>query len=87
MEGQCGRVDMAGGWHFVGSSPKGPNSDERKHTVGPGLFFLVSDNRDVHDDSRDFGWVPVEYCQERVVFRFWGASGFSDAQSRFSVIR
>jgi signal peptidase I len=39
-----------------------------KHTVQPGRWFLVSDDRHVHLDSRDYGEVDPEACQH-VLFR------------------
>lgn len=54
--------------------------------VGAGMLFLISDNRDYHQDSRDFGAVPVEACRERIVFRLLGKGGWSDDKSRFTYI-
>jgi signal peptidase I len=59
-----------------------------KVTVEFGKWFLVSDNRHVHLDSRDFGEIesgPAGGCQH-IVFRFWGAGGFFDSKNRLSVI-
>jgi signal peptidase I len=39
-----------------------------KQTVAPGRWFLVSDDRHVHLDSRDFGEVDPQLCQH-VLFR------------------
>jgi signal peptidase I len=39
-----------------------------KQTVAPGRWFLVSDDRHVHLDSRDFGEVDPQVCQH-VLFR------------------
>jgi signal peptidase I len=49
--------------------------------------FLASDDRYYHDDSRDFGPVPVESCKERVIFRIVGARGWFDQPRRLSLIR
>jgi signal peptidase I len=87
LELECSRVEMGSGWHFraTGMGP-GRRGDGQKE-VGTGRLFLLSDNREIHDDSRDFGTVPVEGCQLRVVFRLWSAKGWSDVESRFTVIR
>lgn len=83
---QCRRVEMAGGWHYHGIAP-GMTAKEYVHKVGPGRVFLLSDDRTFHDDSRDFGTVPVEGCVEKPVLRLWGKAGFSDANRRFTAVR
>lgn len=40
--------------------------------VPEGKLFLVSDNRHIHMDSRDFGVVDASKC-EHIVYRLWGA--------------
>lgn len=52
--------------------------------VGRGKLFLVSDNRLMHQDSRDFGQIDEATC-EHVVFRLWGES-FRDAARRFTIV-
>lgn len=52
--------------------------------VEPDKFFLVSDNRHLHMDSRDYGQVDVATC-EHVVYRLWGQS-FGDASRRFTIL-
>jgi signal peptidase I len=61
-------------------------SREGRHTalVEPGKLFLVSDNRHIHMDSRDFGQVDASTC-EHVVFRLWGQS-FVDGAHRFNIL-
>lgn len=54
-------------------------------TVEAGRWFLVSDDRHVHLDSRDFGEVEARTCQH-VVFRLVGGAGFGDARSRLTII-
>lgn len=56
-----------------------------KVTVAPDGWFLVSDNRHVHLDSRDFGDVDPSSCQH-VVFRIAGAAGFGDSRRRLSIV-
>ena len=86
MKLSCSRVELGGGWHFMGI---GTDSGEvsREHVVGPGRYYLISDNRTNHEDSRDFGAVLKETCIDRVTFRLWGKEGFGDAKHRFDVIR
>ena len=83
----CGRVDLGGTWHFRGASLKHKASDNKKHTIGEGQAFLLSDNRTLHVDSRDFGTVEIATCNARVVYRFWGRDGWSDSSRRLSLIR
>jgi signal peptidase I len=57
-------------------------------TIEPGKWFLVSDDRHIHLDSRDFGQIesgPAGGCQH-IVFRVVGAGGFFDGKSRLSII-
>jgi signal peptidase I len=60
--------------------PEGP----RTAVVEQGKLFLVSDNRVIHKDSRDFGLIDATTC-EHVVFRLWGDS-FVDTSRRFTVL-
>jgi signal peptidase I len=53
--------------------------------VDAGHWFLVSDDRHVHLDSRDFGPIDASTCQH-VVFRLVGAAGFADRKKRLSII-
>ncbi|MEA2746470.1 MAG: signal peptidase [Myxococcales bacterium] len=57
---------------------------QRLAKVEPGKVWLVSDNRHIHKDSRDFGSVDASAC-EHVVFRLWGQT-FGDASHRFNVL-
>jgi signal peptidase I len=83
----CDVVTMGGGWHYRGSNPKPFHSTATRTDVGPGMIFLVSDDREYHDDSRDFGTLPRDSCKERPVFRLWGKSGWSDDVHRLSYLR
>lgn len=56
----------------------------RTAKVEPGKIYLVSDDRHIHLDSRDFGQVDASTC-EHVVFRLWGQS-FSDGPHRFNIL-
>jgi signal peptidase I len=57
---------------------------QRSAKVEAGKAYLVSDNRHIHLDSRDFGLVDVSTC-EHVVFRLWGQS-FADGTHRFNIL-
>lgn len=56
----------------------------RNAKVEAGQLYLVSDDRHIHKDSRDFGAVDLSTC-EHVVFRLWGES-FGDGSHRFNVL-
>jgi signal peptidase I len=56
-----------------------------RSTVEAGKWFLVSDDRHIHLDSRDFGEVPVTDCKH-IVFRIESAKGLGDDAKRLSVI-
>jgi signal peptidase I len=49
-------------------------------------FFLVSDNRAFHYDSRTFGPVVKSSCPERIMFRLWSARGWADSARRLTMI-
>lgn len=55
-------------------------------TIQSGFVFLVSDNRFQPADSRVYGAVPADSCDSRIIFRIWGAKGFSDEPHRFTWI-
>jgi signal peptidase I len=84
---ECSRVEIGGGWHFRGALPRHNRQNDVKKDVGEGRVFLLSDNRDIHDDSRDFGTVAQEACKQRIVFRLWGAGGWTDSDRRMTVVR
>lgn len=87
IEVGCGKVTMGSGWHYRGASLKPRfGFDKVSADVRPGMLYLVSDNRDWHDDSRDYGQVPVASCSRKIIFRLWGAPGYSDDPQRFEFI-
>jgi signal peptidase I len=61
--------------------PEAPSST----MVEAAKWFLVSDDRHVHLDSRDFGQIDPVTCQH-VVFRLIGAAGFGDTRRRLTLI-
>ena len=86
VQAGCSRIEMAGGWHYRANAQSNVESPS-SHTVGPGLVYLLSDDRAFHDDSRDFGAVPAESCKNLIFFRLWGKGGFDDESARFTYIR
>jgi signal peptidase I len=86
VELQCARTDMGGGWHYRATGKYIKSDDTKKH-VGAEKVFLLSDNRGMHEDSRDFGSLPHADCHHRIVFRLWGGDGWSDVERRMTFIR
>jgi signal peptidase I len=83
----CDQVQMGGRTHYRGYSPKRDDPLKTTATVGAGMFFLISDDRSYHYDSRDYGTVPVASCKNRIFFRLWGKDGWPDDKRRLSYIR
>lgn len=82
----CSRVEMAGGWHFRAMVQGEAVEAPVKHDVGPGKVYLLSDNRSLHDDSRDFGTLDASTCKDQILFRLWGKDGFFSTKHRFEYI-
>jgi len=80
----CVLEEFAGSTH---AALRAPNSAERNTSavVEPARVYLVSDDRELHLDSRDFGTVPPSTCQ-RIALRFWGLSGWGDTKKRLTVL-
>ena len=57
------------------------------YTVTEGKFFLISDNRLYHYDSRDFGLVDIDSCKETVFLRLVSKEGWLDAENRLNYIQ
>jgi signal peptidase I len=83
---QCGLEEFAGSTHAAlrSSSVSGVMRDSTAQ-VEPGKIYLVSDNRILHLDSRDYGAVAPGTCQH-IVLRFWGTTGWGDARKRLTVL-
>lgn len=81
-------IETIGGIHH----PRGTKRDARLYPhevdeeVEPGRLFLVSDNRLMPFDSRDFGTLDPQTCMERLFFRLGGAKGMGDVETRLSWI-
>jgi signal peptidase I len=82
MEVLGGHLHMRGG---VGGHAMMPRTVKTR--VEAGKVFLLSDNRLLPYDSRDFGQVDVDACTETVVFRLVSAAGFFDVESRLVFIQ
>lgn len=83
----CDQVDMGGRLHLRGHSAKAGAFTPTRTSVGVGMVFLLSDDRTYHDDSRDFGTVPLASCKETIFFRLWGHEGFKDEKRRLVYVR
>jgi len=89
VEQYCDKEDMGGHVHMRGNistqrRQSGLLITEQK--VGPGMVFLVSDNRLFPFDSRTFGQVDRKTCKETVFFRLVGPAGFFDVKRRLTFI-
>jgi signal peptidase I len=82
----CDLVDMGGGTHQRGLAVKPRDEIMSERRVEPGTLFLLSDNRDWHDDSRDFGPVQRATCRSRIVFRLWSKAGWLDDKRRMTLV-
>jgi signal peptidase I len=87
VELECGVVEMGGGLHYRGKVKGGVAPVSTRTEIGKGMVFLLSDDIDFHDDSRDFGTVERSKCGERIFFRLWSERGWSDVDARLSLIR
>jgi signal peptidase I len=89
VELRCDIEQLGGHYHqralVPGKAPLKPLSGKRN--VAMGTVFLISDNRYLPFDSRDFGPLPRASCQETVVFRLVSRLGFSDVANRLSWIQ
>jgi signal peptidase I len=79
----CGVADT-GAWTFEFLSSNEATGSVYSTVVERGKLFLVSDDRVLHQDSRDFGAVDAASC-EHVVYRLWGEH-FSDSSRRFTLL-
>jgi signal peptidase I len=81
----CREVEFAGSTHETLVAATAHAEGTKATTVDPGRIFLVSDNRHMHLDSRDFGSIEPSSC-EHLVFRLWGSAGYFDAAHRFTIL-
>ncbi len=79
VELDCSNEELGATTHQV---LRGETAEKDTHTVvDANKVFLISDNRPMHLDSRDFGQLSVNTCQH-VLFRLWS----SQENHRFSLI-
>ena len=83
---ECTRVERGDSWHLRATVPGAAVQPSVRHTVAEGRLFLLSDNLDLHDDSRDFGTLPAAQCQQRIIFRLWGKQGWGEPDGRPAVV-
>lgn len=80
----CSLEDLGGSTYEALRAKERPSSD-RNLKVETGKFFLVSDNRHIHDDSRDYGQVDPATCKQ-IRFRLWSKGGWGDSKKRFTFL-
>jgi signal peptidase I len=80
----CRQIEFAGITHEALLAQEHAEGN-RSVKVDPGKIVLVSDNRHMHQDSRDFGSIDPSSCQH-ILFRLWGRAGYGDAPHRFNII-
>jgi signal peptidase I len=87
VELTCRNEEFAGmAYETLSKAREGGSGDpDVELRVPPGKSFLLSDDRYLHLDSRDYGSLPESSCHH-VLFRLWGAAGFTDASRRFNII-
>jgi signal peptidase I len=86
VELHCDQIDLGGREHYRGYSDKTQLFVPTRTLVGAGMVFLLSDDASYHDDSRDFGTVPLDSCKERIFFRVVPKEGW-DHPHRMTYIR
>ena len=86
LEQRCSQEEVGPRVHMRGDT-RGQAPPKVSETTPPGTVFLVSDNRQMPYDSRDFGPVERATCKETVVFRLVSAAGFTDVAHRLSIVR
>jgi signal peptidase I len=82
---QCTFEDTRGSEHPMYVSTAEEVDDTVSTEVENGKVYLLSDNRALHLDSRDFGQLPASSCKT-VLFRLWGATGWFDDQKRMTLL-
>jgi signal peptidase I len=55
--------------------PTRPGSNMASVTVPPGSIFVLGDNRDNSNDSRYWGFVPIDLIKGRAMFVWWSSGG------------
>jgi signal peptidase I len=86
VEQHCDMEELGARLHQRGSRNRAPDP-KTNVSIENGQVFLVSDNRQLSYDSRDYGPVDRATCKETVFFRLVGRAGYKDQKSRFTFIR
>lgn len=81
---RCRNEEFAGGSYQMLAKEE-VTENETSVRVPAGKSYLLSDNRYLHLDSRDYGSVSEASCRH-IVFRLWGAEGFTDGAHRFNLL-
>jgi signal peptidase I len=83
---RCSREEFAGMTHGILTAGTGESPEAATHlVVEADRVALLSDNRHMHQDSRDYGQINPATCQH-ITFRLWSAAGIGDAAHRFTFI-
>ena len=72
------RETLPGGKSYLvlDRDPEGPVDNTDIYTVPAGHYFMMGDNRDNSDDSREaVGYVPAENIEGKALFRFFSTDG------------
>lgn len=83
LEAVGGRIHQRG--NVASQSDDKPS--EAEFDVASGQVFLISDNRALPWDSREFGPVDRSSCVETIVFRLVSKDGFFDVPNRLMLVR
>ena len=84
VELHCDVVEIGGDWHYRASFSGGSKS-KTKAEVQNGKVYLLSDNRSMPYDSRDYGTMPAENCR-KIVYRLVSEQGWSDDKARMTYV-
>lgn len=81
-------IEEAGGVEYTRARATHPAAQPTPFRVKipEGNVFIASDDRHYHDDSRDFGPMPMDACRERIVFRLWSGRGWFDEKRRMTFV-